>query len=125
MTLLISIFARFGVPQRFQKAAAYIALAVAAIAFLWLAKTLYDRSVIDDHEAKREARAVEARDVAADQRSTDAITNATNEKELHDAIDAAPTGGTLSPAALALNCERLRKLGRVPPACRRESSDGE
>lgn len=48
--LLLPIIARLGVPERFQKLAAWVALILAAIALLWLAKTIYDRSIIREHE---------------------------------------------------------------------------
>lgn len=94
------------------------------ILFLITAKALYDRSVVNAHEAEREAQASEAREEAADQRATDTIVNTRREEELHNAIDAAPKGGTLSPAARSLACERLRRQGRIPPACRPASGDG-
>lgn len=84
----------------------------------------HDSGVIREHEAEREAIAAPAREAASNQRAADTVTNTANEKDLHNAIDQAPKGGQLSPAALALNCERLRKAGRVPPACGRSSSDG-
>lgn len=83
------------------------------MAWLWH----HDRKVLQREQAKREAAASDARDKAADERVKDAVANTANEKDLHDAIQAAPTGGALSPASHALACERLRKLGRVPAAC--------
>lgn len=113
-----------GIPARLHKAALIGAAVVAVIAafLIWLA--LHDRAVIDWHETEREAAAGEARETAADERLNDALTNARNEEDLHDAIDDAPKGGELSPAARALACERLRKLGRIPAACRPEGGDG-
>lgn len=128
IAFLLPVLARWGVPERVRKPLAAGLLVVAAIALLaalwgiWLWQ--HDKGVIDAHEAKREARAGEAREAAADERVADAIRNTTNERELHDAIDTAPTGGELSPAARALACERLRKLGRIPPACRPEGGNG-
>jgi hypothetical protein len=78
----------------------------------WL--VLHDRRVIAKHDAAIEAAASAARDQAADERTQDAVTNTRNEQDLHHAIDGAPTGGSLSPAAHGLACERLRKLGRFP-----------
>lgn len=99
-------------------------LVILIVAILSIGKCAYDRSIIDAHDAAREAAAGQAREDAADQRVKDAITNAKNEEELHDVINAAP-GGTLSPAARALACERLRRLGRIPPACGPSGGDGE
>jgi hypothetical protein len=123
MTFLIPLFAKIGLPERFQRAAAIATTILAAIALLAVLKTCYDRSVVERHQAKVEAQASKAREKAADERAVDAVTNAKSEKELQDAIKAAP-GGSLSPAAHALACERLRRLGRTPPACRPASGDG-
>jgi hypothetical protein len=102
--------------------AGFITLAILLVAVLSLGKCAYDASVIEQHETEREAAAGPARENAADQRTADAITNAQNEEELRDVIEAAP-GGEISPAAHALACERLRRIGRVPPACRPEGGD--
>jgi hypothetical protein len=99
-------------------------LVVAAVLLFILGKTLYDRSVVNDYKDQVEVRAGKAREQAADQRVEDAAKNAKNEEDLHDAVNNAPKGGDLSPAARALACERLRKLGRVPAACRPQGSDG-
>lgn len=97
------------------------ALALLVALALWL--HFHDRSVIRDHEAEREAAASEARETAAAERVNDAILNAKTEEDLHNAIDNAPKGTELSAPALALSCERLRKLGRIPAACRSESGN--
>jgi hypothetical protein len=123
MTFLIALLGRWGVPERFRRALALAALALAAFALLALLKRCYDGAVIDRHQAKVEAQAAKARERAADERASDAATDSANEKELHDAIDSAPKGGELSPAAHALACQRLRKLGRIPPACRPGGGD--
>jgi threonine dehydrogenase-like Zn-dependent dehydrogenase len=98
------------------------ALALLTAAGLWL--HFHDRGVIRDHEAEREAAAGEARETAANERVADAAANARTEQEMHDAIDDAPKGGGLSPAAHALACERLRKRGRVPAGCGPAGGDG-
>ena len=89
---------------------------------VWLA--LHDRAVIERHQAKVEAKAAPARAQADEQRVKDAIINTKTEQELHHAIDTAPTGGAISHAAHALACQRLRNIGRIPPACRPEGGDG-
>lgn len=129
----MSILATIGafVPGLFGKELSYkvartvgiVVLAVAILIALGVGKCAYDNSVIDKHEVKREAAASGAREDAADQRVKDAIDNANSEKELQDVIQNAP-GGTLSPAAHALACERLRRYGRIPPSCRSPSGDG-
>lgn len=89
---------------------------------IWLA--FHDRAVVRNHQAKVEARAAPLREKAAAERVADAVINTRKEQELHHAIDTAPKGGTISPAAHALACQRLRNHGRVPPACRRDGGDG-
>ena len=90
-----------------------------------VAKALYDRSVIVEHEKEREAKASGAREDAADERAEDTIRQTLEERKLHDVIDEASPSGELSPAARALACERLRRVGRIPPACRSESGNGD
>lgn len=92
---------------------------------IFLGVHLYDQHVIAQEDTRRIAAAAPAYDAAASQRATDTLANAANEKDLHDAIKTAPTGGTLSPAAHALACERLRKAGRTLSAsCRPAGGNG-
>lgn len=100
------------------KVAGFVTLAVLLVAILSIGKCSYDRSVIAKHDAEIEAKASKAREKAADQRAQDTIINNESEKELNHVIDNAPKGGDLSPASRALACERLRRVGRIPPACR-------
>ena len=93
------------------------------VGLLSLGKCAYDKSVVEEHEQAREVRAGEAREDAAERRVDDQVNNAKSEEELHNVIEAAP-GGTLSPAAKSLACERLRRQGRIPPACRPAGGDG-
>ena len=129
MSLIASIGAflpgLFGkeVAYKTAKVLGFIALSILLIAVLSLDKCAYDASVIEQHEQEREVAAGEAREEAADQRVEDAINNVKSEEELHNVIEAAP-GGELSPAARALACERLRRLGRIPAACRSAGGDG-
>jgi uncharacterized membrane protein YebE (DUF533 family) len=97
----------------------FITIALLLGSILSLGKCAYDASVVNDYKAKQEAAAAGAREDAANQRVIDASTNAQSEEGLHNVIQAAPSGGTLSPAAHALACERLRRNGRVPESCRR------
>lgn len=109
------------------KAAKVVGIALIAavlVSSAVLLKCAYDASVINEHEVEREAKAGEAREDAADQRLSDLTNNARSEEELIHAIEAAPvTPAGLNPAALALSCERLRRIGRVPAACRSGGSD--
>lgn len=103
--------------------AGFITLGLVLIAVLSLGKCAYDASVIERHKHEREVAAGKAREKAADKRVADTITNTQSEEELKNVINAAP-GGELSPAARALACERLRRVGRVPAACRSAGGDG-
>lgn len=105
----------FGVPQRFAAALSWLTTALAALALLWGAKALYERSVIREHDAKVTAKTTatdaKAKIEAADQRATDTATNAQAEKERSDAINQA-VDGKPSDASVRLNCERMRKAGK-------------
>ena len=114
-----------GVPERFVKplllavGALLIALAVVGIV------KLHDRRVIDKHDATANAKVIAkttpANDHAADQRSTDTITNARQAQETHDVIHAAPDQAP-APSSLALGCLRLQRQGKSLagiPACAR------
>jgi hypothetical protein len=74
------------------------------------------KSGADAYVAKAETRARPATDAAANQRADDHIRQAANEQEKHDVIHAAPDAPPSAPS-LALNCKRLRDLGRRPAAC--------
>lgn len=52
MPFILSIFARWGLPEWLRKPLAYVSGAIALFALLWLLKGCYDDSVIDDHEAE-------------------------------------------------------------------------
>jgi hypothetical protein len=116
VTWLLGLIVRAGVPQRFAKPVLYLAAALALLVAAIVALRLHDRRVVDQHEAKIEQRARPATDQAATERANDAIANAKNEQEAHDAIHAVPDAAPAAPSH-ALACERLRKLGRHPAAC--------
>lgn len=117
MTFILDFLARLGVPAPLRRTLAIAAAIIAALALLAILKGCYDHEVIKRHEAKVEARASKARDTAATERASDIATDSANERDLNHAIDTAPKGGVLSPAARALSCERLRKLGRHAAGC--------
>ena len=124
MTFLFPLLAKWGVPEPLRAVVQWALVALAAIAAFFAVKAIYDASVIEDYEKDRAIEAVDARDEAATGRADDTIKNTIEEKELHDAIDAAPKGGEVSPAARALACERLRKRGGdLPAACGPDSGD--
>lgn len=107
----------------FVKPAAIGSVFVLLIALLSLGKCVYDRHVVNSYVAGVQQKAAPATEKAADQRVKDDRANFQNEKELHDAINAAP-GGTLSPAAHALACQRLHKAGRHPASCGSDGPNG-
>lgn len=116
-TFLLPLLAKWGVPDELQKPLQWAILIALAIAAFFTVKAIYDASVVEEHEEEKAIQTIDARDDAAEQRADDTIKNTLNEKDLINAIEDAPEGGTLSPAARALACERLRKIGRIPPAC--------
>lgn len=117
MPFLIGLALKAGIPARFAKVAVIATLVALLIVGLGVAKCAYDKSVIEDHEAKIARRAAPATDKAADERANDIIKQSQNEKEAHDAIQAQPDQ-PISPTSRALACKRLRDAGRNPPACR-------
>ena len=116
---LMKLFPRL-VLEKAQKLSKFVLIVLMIIIavvsfFVWL-NGVKDEAVQDERQ-RVEALGSKAREVAADERVNDAATNAATEKGLNDAIVNAPKGGTVSPAAHALNCQRLRNIGRVPPGC--------
>lgn len=105
------------------KIAGFAILGVLLLAVLSLGKCAYDASVVNKYKADQQAKVAPAKEKAADQRAEDTITDTKNEEELHHVIDSAPKTGELSPAARALSCERLRRVGRIPAACRSQGGN--
>jgi len=138
--LAFALVTRLGIPESLRKVAAWIAISFAAIALLagvagvaviswnrWLAE--HDEAVIEAYKAAQAAKTVQALDVAAEQRATDAFVNAMTERERDDAIAAAEASeaakppaerATLPPTTVALNCTRLKRaytpaeLAKIP-----------
>jgi hypothetical protein len=109
ITFLAANFVPKLVPEPLRKAAAWAILITAAVAFLWTAKIMYDRSIVHDHEQERAAKSIDARDKSAEERADDAVRNLLAEKDREGAIKAAPNAGaTLAPSTVAANCARLR-----------------
>lgn len=124
MTFLFPLLAKWGIPEKLRAPVQWAIIAALVIAGFFAVKAMYDSSVVEEHEEEKAIATIEARDDAAEARADDAIRNTLDEKETLDVIEAAPKGGTLSPAARALACKRLRDIGRVPPACGPEGGDG-
>lgn len=104
--MLSDLFARMMASQRFRRIAGYIGLAVALLAALWLAKTLYDRALIAEHDSVQETAVLKA-DAAADDKAGQvaATEQAKVEKENQDARKAA--AGSDDPLKSAF--DQLRK----------------
>lgn len=106
-----------GIPQKYAKFAVIAALIALLVIGFGVAKCAYDKSVIEDHEAKIAKRAAPATDKAASERANDTIRQSQNEKEAHDAIQAQPDQ-PIAPTSRALSCKRLKQAYvRLPPAC--------
>ena len=112
-----------GVPARVAKPLLAFFGLCAVVGLLWAAIAIHDRNVITAHDATANAKVIAktapANDRAADQRSTDVITNARQAQETKDAIHAAPDSAP-SASSIALGCERLRRAGKSLagiPAC--------
>ena len=121
--LVASLVAR-GLPAPAAKAVLAIGGMLLAAVLLLGAKALYDRSVVNAHDAKREAASADNREQSSNERAADTVELDASRKGLEDAIDKAPPTGEVSPAARALACERLRRVGRAPPACGSAGGDG-
>ena len=85
MPFLITLFARWGLPEWLRKPLAYLGSAIALLALLWLLKGCYDRRVIAKHEevvkAEVETKASEGASAAASaSASTKASVEAVNAK---------------------------------------------
>lgn len=116
--------AQLGIGERLRRPFAWVVLAIGAALVLAAGIGVLNAWADARHRMKIERQAMKAREAAADQRAADAIRNTKSEENLHHAIDTAPPGGELSPAAHALACERLRARGRIPASCRPAGGDG-
>lgn len=111
-----------GVPAKLAKPLVWALLIIAVVAALFIAKALYDKSVIEDHEAKRENEILRdtrnASEDAADERANDRIETGVQLEELQDANKDADDG--LTPRQRR-GCIILRQQGEDLaryPACR-------
>lgn len=83
---------------------------------LWLRS--HDQALIESHEDRREAAASGAREISAEERAIDAVTNFQAEQEREDAIEKAAASeiakppearATVPPTTLARRCVQLRR----------------
>jgi hypothetical protein len=104
-----------GTAERIAKPLLGLIALIALAGMLWGAVTIHDRHVITNHDANANgaiiAKTTPANDRAADQRANDTITLNAQAQETRDAIAKAPES-TPSPAAVVLNCRRLRLAGK-------------
>lgn len=106
MTFLLSLFARWGLPEGLRRFAAYATLAVAAVALLWAAKAIYDRSVIREHEADMK-RKVEAISSEAAEDAKGAVSETKGEVEAGNEAARKAAEGSADPLR-----DALRELGK-------------
>lgn len=103
------------IPPQFRKAFGAFVLILGLLALLWLGKFLYDRSVIEKHDAKRNeaiAKADKKADnKAAEQRRIDDARAVSEKQEVKEAIDEAKSQGR-DPRAAYYECVRLQQSAR-------------
>ncbi|MGJ0508946.1 MAG: hypothetical protein ACR652_17820 [Methylocystis sp.] len=124
IAFLASLALKAGIPARFAKFAVIAALVMLLIVGLGVAKCTYDRSVINAHDAKRDAATAKADrkadEHAAVQRRTDDARLATETQEVKDAVEEAKRTGA-DPRAAYYACVRLQQSARArlqpPPDC--------
>ncbi len=97
-------------------------------AILGILLHLYVRGEIKNHENAAAARVAPAHAEAAGERAADTIHQAKQEEQAHDAIQSSGPDTLPAPAAVAHNCNRLRRAGivesRLPAPCRPGGGDG-
>ena len=115
MTFLIGLILRIGVPERLAKPLLAVVAFLTLAGLCWAAIARHDSNVIVKHDATANAQVIAkttpANDRAADQRAADTIAITRTEQGAHDAIAKAPESAP-SPAAVVLNCRRLRLAGK-------------
>lgn len=113
---ILPLVARLGVPERFRNAAAYVLLAIAAIALIWAGWAILKASIIEDHEQEKVIESIKALDSAAEERANDAIRDLMTDQDRSEAIEEAAKKqealppeerATLPPTTVALNCKRI------------------
>lgn len=117
MGSLIGLLVARGLSERAARALAYVGLLLLILSMIGGGVALVRHDAVSDYQTKIEKKAAKAVDQAASERANDAIANAKSEQEMHDVIQAQPDQ-PIAPTTRALSCERLRRAGRTPPACR-------
>lgn len=127
--LIVTFFLNRGASPKNARAYAWAILILGAVLLLWGAKALYDKSVVDTHDAKIEASAAtadrKADEKAAVQATKDAQRRDFETDQLLKAVQHAPKDPAISDdreRSLAFHrCLRLQQTARAnglkPPAC--------
>ncbi len=112
------------------RAAPWVAgLAVFALLGAILGAWLYfhDRGVVRNHENAAAAKVAPAHAEAAGERAADTINQTEQERKAHAAIQSSGPDTAPAPAAVAHNCQRLRRAGitesGLPAPCRSDGGD--
>lgn len=116
---------------RADKAAPWVAglVGIALLgAFLATSLHFYVRGKIKDNENAAVAKVAPAHAKAAGERAADTIEQAEQERKAYGAIHTSGPDTAPAPAAVAHNCQRLRRAGiaesSLPAACRSGSGNG-
>lgn len=120
MTLLIALFARWGLSQRLAKVAAYVVAGILIAALLWAAWAIWlrqhDKGVIERHEEKitNQVGAVSSEAAAS---ASAAVDRSLNKTELENDEARAAASGSADPLGDGLRSLRQGK-GSPGPAAR-------
>lgn len=117
MGSLIGLLMARGVSEKLARVVSYASLVLLLLGATAGLVAAYNHRIIGRYQQKQEARARPATDKAANERASDTIANAKHEQEMHDVIADEPDQ-PIAPTSRALSCERLRRAGRHPAACR-------
>jgi hypothetical protein len=117
MGTIIGLLTARGLSETAARLIAYVGGALLLLGAFAGLVAAYNHHIIGQHEAKIEKRAAPATNQAATERAHDTITNANNEEEAHNAVHSVPDAAPAGPSH-ALACARLKRQGRLPPACR-------
>jgi hypothetical protein len=119
----IALITGWGVPRPIAKLLLFMTAATLALIILAGAKKLYDRSVVDKHDAKVEAEQHredrKADEKASEQRRIDDARNEKERQELNDVIKANPDPAERKRAYYrCIELQRAaRQNGQQPPSC--------
>jgi uncharacterized membrane protein YhiD involved in acid resistance len=120
MPWLIARVIALGVPAKLAKPILAVIAALLLIGALWGLKSLHDRRVISQHEAKQEASTAKADNHAADQRRTDDARSTQEAQQIKEAVNEAGSDPAARRAAY-YRCvsaqQSARRAGKPSPDC--------